>query len=258
MDIGGTLWIIRARDLLRAVGSDALAFYNPCDCVSTRPYLRGQVNSVTKVLIVTPAPPRLRKGNRVTAVRWAGMLRQLGLRVEITQRFAGQRCDMLLAVHARKSARSIQRFAERRHDAPLIVALAGTDLYQDIHTSAAARASLEQATRLILLQPHGMRELPHRVRGKVSVIFQSARPPARTLQPLKSLFEMSVVGHLRSVKDPFRAAMAARQLPAESRVAVTHVGAALSQAMRRRADMEMARNGATDGSVKFPCGSRAS
>ncbi|MFQ5693335.1 MAG: glycosyltransferase, partial [Nitrospinota bacterium] len=47
---------------------------------------------------------------------------------------------------------------------------------------------------------------------------------------------------LRPVKDPFRAAMAARRLPESSRVRVLHVGRALSEGMQRRALAEAARN----------------
>ena len=56
------------------------------------------------------------------------------------------------------------------------------------------------------------------------------------------MFRVCVLGHLRSVKDPFRAAMAARLLPADSRVRIFHVGEALSEGTGRRALREMARN----------------
>ncbi len=197
---------------------------------------------MAQVLIVTPGEPGTRKGNRITAVRWARMLRALGHRVGIARQFVGQRCDLLLALHARKSALSVKRFARHRPDSPLLVALTGTDLYHDIRTHASARRSLDLATRLILLQPHGLAELPSRVRGKGAVIFQSALPPCPLPPPLRTTFEICVAGHLRSVKDPFRAAMAARSLPTSSRATITHVGAALTESMARRAQSEMERN----------------
>ena len=197
---------------------------------------------MAKVLIVTPADPRSRKGNRITAQRWAHVLRKLGQRVEITQRFVDQRCDVLLALHAFKSARCIARFAAQRPQDELLVALTGTDLYHDIGVHAAARRSLELATQLIMLQPCGMAEVPRHLRGKAKVILQSAVPPSRRLPPLRTVFEICVAGHLRSVKDPFRAAMAARQLPPQSRIQITHIGAALTESMGRRAEAERARN----------------
>ncbi len=53
---------------------------------------------------------------------------------------------------------------------------------------------------------------------------------------------MCVLGHLRPVKDPFRTALAARLLPASSRVRVLHLGAALSEEMAERARQEAAAN----------------
>ena len=121
--------------------------------------------------------------------------------------------------------------------------LTGTDLYRDIHRNRRAAAMLDAADRLVLLQSHGTGELPGRLHSKVRVIPQSAERPRRTLQPLKQVFEISVSGHLRSVKDPFRAAIAARQLPADSRIQITHVGAALSSRMESQALKEMSLNG---------------
>jgi glycosyltransferase involved in cell wall biosynthesis len=44
------------------------------------------------------------------------------------------------------------------------------------------------------------------------------------------------------VKDPFRAAQAARRLPAASKIRITHLGAALSPSIEARATAEMRRN----------------
>jgi glycosyltransferase involved in cell wall biosynthesis len=55
-------------------------------------------------------------------------------------------------------------------------------------------------------------------------------------------FEVCVLGHLREVKDPFRAAAAARLLPPGSRVEVVQVGGALSEEMADQARAEAASN----------------
>jgi putative glycosyltransferase (TIGR04348 family) len=148
----------------------------------------------------------------------------------------------MVALHARRSADSIERFHRKHPDAPLIVVLTGTDLYSDINTSNAARKSLEFASRLILLQPLGIKELPRHVRRKSRVIYQSLERPPKKVPSLKRLFEICVLGHLRPVKDPFRAAMAVRSLPLSSCIRVIHLGAALTHAMAVRARMEMQRN----------------
>lgn len=197
---------------------------------------------MTRILIVTPAPKGSRKGNRVTALRWSRLLKACGHRVGISEEFTGQKCDVLVAFHARKSAASIDRCARTSPNTPIILLLTGTDLYGDIHRGGAAAIALEQADSLVLLQSHGINDLPIRLHPKVHVVIQSAKRPQRTAQPLKQSFEVCVSGHLRPVKDPFRAALAARQLPSDSRIRITHVGSALTPAMQQRAISEMNRN----------------
>lgn len=192
--------------------------------------------------LITPAPPTSRKGNRITAVRWSRLLRQLGHRVRIEQEYGGYPYDLLVALHARRSHGSAVRFRREQPGRPLLVALTGTDLYGDIRTSAEAQESLELADRLILLQALGAEELPRRLRGKVVVIHQSAVAPATAPTPSRDTFDLCVMGHLRPVKDPFRAAEAARLLPKSSRVRVMHIGGALSPEMETWARSEMATN----------------
>lgn len=196
---------------------------------------------MARILIVTPAPRGSRKGNRVTANRWSRLLKASGHSVSIAEEFTGQRCDVLVAFHARKSAVSINRCARLSPNNSIVLLLTGTDLYGDIHRSGAASTALEQADSLAILQRHGINELPTHLHSKVHVVIQSAIPPQNT-QPLKRAFEICVSGHLRPVKDPFRAALAARQLPSESRIRITHVGAALTATMERRALDEVSRN----------------
>ena len=57
-----------------------------------------------RILVVTPTVPRARTGNRVTALRWVRMLRGLGHGVMVVSEYGGQPCDVLVALHARKSA----------------------------------------------------------------------------------------------------------------------------------------------------------
>ncbi len=195
-----------------------------------------------RICIVTPAPARSRKGNRITALRWARILKELGHRVVVSQEYTGRRCDMLIALHALRSAASIRLFSEMRPEAPLIVALTGTDVYRDIHKSRRAQQSLELASRLVVLQSLAVEELPRRFHNKVRVIHQSVTRPPGVFKRRHSVFEVCAIGHLRPVKDPFRAALAARLLPNSSRIAVIHVGAALTASMERRARAQSSSN----------------
>lgn len=195
-----------------------------------------------RLLIVTPAPKGSRLGNRITADRWVRLLRQLGHQVATADAFHDQPCDVLIGLHARKSAASIRRYRAKRPDGRLVVVLTGTDLYHDLPQSRAAQRSIELADRLVVLQARAVDELPRGMRAKARVIVQSAvgpksRPAART-----ETFEVCVLGHLRPVKDPFRTARAARRLPPESRITVSHLGAALDPNMALRAREEMLRN----------------
>ena len=195
-----------------------------------------------RVGIVTPAPPGSRYGNRVTALRWARMLRELGHRVTLHTEYRGQGWDVLIALHARRSSQSIQGFRRRHPARPIIVALTGTDLYRDLPRSRAARQSLDLATRVVVLQPKALERLEDRWRAKTRVIYQSAARASGRRDRRSRSFDVCVIGHLRPVKDPFRAALASRRLEAGSHIRILQVGGAMSSEMAARARAEMRAN----------------
>ncbi len=186
-----------------------------------------------KIAIVVPSSALPRSGNRHTAARWAGFLRELGHRVRVVAEWRGGDDDLLLALHARKSFTSIRRFSDLRPAASLVVALTGTDLYRDIRTNAEARQSLGLAARLIVLQEEGLRELSAFLRRKTRIVYQSSDVTLRHT-PGKSRFRVAVIGHLRSEKDPFRAVQALYRVNRSAPVEVVQIGAALDAEMRTR------------------------
>lgn len=197
-----------------------------------------------RVRILCPERPGSRRGNRVTAERWAGILRALGHRVTIDHAGRVVACDLVLALHAKLSAKGVAAYRRLHPEAGVVVALTGTDVYRDLRRSPAVLRTLRSADRIIALQALAARELPSVLRSRVRVIHQSVSPtatPARRSEAGR-FFEVAVVGHLRPEKDPFRPALAVRDVPGTSRIRVTHAGAALTSRMERRALRESARN----------------
>lgn len=200
-----------------------------------------------RILIVTAAPPGSRLGNGVSARRWTRLLRAQGHRVALARAFAGQRCDLLVALHAVASHRSIVRFRRERPAAPLVLALTGTDLYRDLRrrkTRARVLRSMQLADRIVTLNLDALRRVPPPFRRKVRCIVQGAPAGKKRRTPERRgvAFRVCVIGHLRSEKDPLRVAYAARRLPAGSRIRVEQAGRALHAGWARRAEAEMRRN----------------
>lgn len=193
-----------------------------------------------RIEIVTPARAGSRTGNRHTAARWAAMLRAAGHRVAVRMQWQGARCDLLVALHAKRSHASIVRYRAAHPRGQLAVVLTGTDLYRDLPASAEARHSLALADRIIVLQDEAPRLLEPPLRRKTRVVFQSADPPLLHDPPPRGL-RVAVIGHLREEKDPFRTAAALAHLPRDAGVEVVQLGAALAPGMEREARRLMAR-----------------
>lgn len=191
-----------------------------------------------RIAIVTPARAGTRNGNRHTATRWAAMLRSARLQADVRLSWQGEKCDALLALHARRSHESIRRFSAERPGAPLIVVLTGTDLYKDLPDSREARRSLELAGRIVVLQDAALKELPAAQRRKARVVYQSSDCTLRHSPPAGK-FRIAVVGHLRAEKDPFRAPAALALLRHRPDVEVVHIGGALDPRLADEAERLM-------------------
>ena len=118
--------------------------------------------------------------------------------------------------------------------------MSGTDIYDYIDRDPVPTLhSLACADRLVALQELARRRVPARFRRKVRVMHQSAPPLRPAHRPATGSFDVAVIGHLREVKDPFRAAKAARRLPATSRIRIVHLGAAETPQWAAMARAEM-------------------
>lgn len=190
----------------------------------------------SRITIVSPAAASDNNGNWQTASRWARFLgRAYWVQVVNNWPMPDQaEPDLLIALHARRSAAALAAFCERHPDKPSILVLTGTDLYRDIDTSLEARASLEHASALVVLQEAGLERLPPPLRAKARVIYQSAptllpAPPGKKRQ-----FDVCMIGHLRLEKDP-QTFMRAAQLVTHPRLRLLHIGGALDPALAEAA-----------------------
>lgn len=181
-------------------------------------------------------------GNAITALRLADIFQQLGYAVKIDHKYRSEPSDLLVALHALRSYPAIAQFHSHYPDRPIIVILTGTDIYHYIKTHNDARHSLQLAARLVALQKLAVQELPAQFQHKATVIYQSAAPLAIKASDPGAGFRVSVISNLREVKDPLRAALAARDLPAASRLKIVHVGAPLEAHLEQQAQAETAHN----------------
>jgi len=177
-----------------------------------------------RIQLICTAPPKTVYGNRVSATRWSKLFRALGNSVENAQHYGGTICDLLIAMHAFRCADAVIQFRQRHPDKHSILALTGTDIYQDIRKSAKVREALKIADRLVTFQPLSVEEVPEELRSKVRLIYQAAERTPDAPKPDRNAFVVAVVGHLRDVKDPMRAAMASRKLPKTSKIRVVQAG----------------------------------
>jgi putative glycosyltransferase (TIGR04348 family) len=178
------------------------------------------------VVIVSPALASANNGNWQTAKRY-GQFLKTQFRVRIVSEWDGSKSDdVLIALHARRSFSSIAAWHSIHGANGLVVVLTGTDLYRDIKHDPQAQQSLEFASRLIVLQPLGLDELPPHLRSKTEVVLQSTTPRV-TLSKSSRDTRAVMVGHLREEKSPRTLFEAAALLGQQGhmQIQIKHIGA---------------------------------
>lgn len=202
------------------------------------------------IVLITPAPPGSRAGNRATAERWAGLLGQEGHRVSVVTELPGassdhhgEGCDLLIALHAWRSHEAIGHFRQVHPAKPVIVALTGTDIYDHQNRfPEQTLQSMDLADCLIGLHHRVARDIPGRYADKLAIVLQSAEQPVEQIAKNPDHFQVCVIGHLRDEKDSLRAALAARLLPESSRVRVINAGKPHTAEWKSRTREEQAVN----------------
>ncbi|MES2189598.1 MAG: selenoneine biosynthesis selenosugar synthase SenB [Pseudomonadota bacterium] len=160
------------------------------------------------IVLVSPALREANNGNWHTAHRWESFLSGYFDTTLLRQwpQPSGELTSvkepqLMIALHARRSAASIQAWADACPGKPLVLVLTGTDLYRDINIDAVAQKSLALATHIVVLQDAGLAAVPEAWRSKTSVIYQSAEKLVPAVKSSRS-FRAVMVGHLRAEKDP--------------------------------------------------------
>ncbi len=193
-----------------------------------------------QLVIVTPALAAANNGNWQTAQRWARML-AADYSVRVVAAWPDAAClepDLMIALHARRSAPSVAAWRAALPQRPLVVVLTGTDLYRDIDSDASAQASLQVADSLIVLNELGAQRLPAALRRKTRVVLQSTPTRERLAHTARHL-RVLMVGHLREEKDPTTYFAAARLLAHREDILLDHIGAPLDAALGEEAQALM-------------------
>ncbi len=196
------------------------------------------------ITIATPYQADANNGNWRTAHRWQSLLSaDYRVIVQGDSRTAksneSETTQILIALHARRSAGIIQQFRHEHHDKPIIVVLTGTDLYKDLPHNIDAQESLRMADALIVLQEDAIQYVPTPYRKKTHVVFQSAKPLAPAVKP-KGKLNCVVVGHLRAEKDPATILRTFDHLPVDAPIHILHIGSALNSALGEASEAKMA------------------
>lgn len=197
--------------------------------------------TTTAVTIATPAQADANNGNWRTAHRWQQLL--VNDYDVIVQGDSSAKIspttDILIALHARRSASIIHDFRAAYPDKPIIVVLTGTDLYRDLPDNLDAQQSLKNATVLIVLQEDAIAHIPLQHRHKTHIIFQSAKPllPAKKQ---RDKLNCVVVGHLRDEKDPTTILNTFDHLSSDANIHILHIGAPLDPKLGAVSQSKMA------------------
>ena len=189
------------------------------------------------IVIISPYLAIANNGNWQTAWRWSRYLSKI-YKVTLALQWDGSECDVMIALHARRSAVSIAAFSAAYPARQLIVVLTGTDLYRDIDSDEAAQRSLQLATQLLILQAAGLQALNKNLHHKTQVIYQSApslKPFKRNPEIQHRYFNVTMIGHLRDEKDPVTFMQAVKSVESAS-VRLIHIGGALDSALAEQAE----------------------
>ena len=166
------------------------------------------------ILISSAYALHTQKGNSITAKRVAALLQSAGHQATAICTKTLPSCDIVIALHATKTLANSRQFKKANPSGQLIIYLTGTDLYKDQQqNSDDFYEALELADHLVVSQPASLDSIPNQFLEKSSVVPASVLLPAlEDIDPPQQP-SVSLVGHLRAVKNPFLLNKALQALP---------------------------------------------
>lgn len=180
------------------------------------------------ICVTSPYPLTDLKGNSVTTHRIVGILQEEGVAARGCHGFDGKPADVLISLHAVKGAQAVADFREAYPEGKVIVLITGTDIYQLLpEGSAEGDRALETADAVVVVFDRAVQSLDVRWRDKAFVVPSSLAPVHVVAKPERPPFVISVVGHLRPVKQPFLTIEAVARHPGWRDVEVWQIGEAL-------------------------------
>lgn len=158
-----------------------------------------------KINVCSGYPLSSPKGNVVTAKRMASLFSERGHDAQAIHTDQPPESDVLVALHAFKTAAASKYFAEKCPSSKLIVLLTGTDINGGIEKHLElAETIYSLVDRFVVAHPKAIDALPDHWKTKTTVIYPSVKIPEHVSMLETGLKSpcFTCVGHLRPVKNP--------------------------------------------------------
>lgn len=185
-----------------------------------------------KIHIASPYPLGNAKGNTVTALRIASILRELGHEVSVNEGWQGEAADLLITLHAVKGAEAARLFSEAHPEGKVFLMFTGTDVYEQLPAGSEEGMALVKAADRLLIFHEGTRDaVPVDFHEKLRLIPVSLEIPEVRERRDETCFALSIIGHMRRVKDPFLAVQAVFSHPEWTHLRLWQIGEAMDEDM---------------------------
>lgn len=187
------------------------------------------------IIIASAYSLQSQKGNAISAKRIADLLAKAGHTTQALCSETLPSCDALIALHATKTLHLSRSFRQHNPTGKLIIYLTGTDLYRELPAgNPDFFEALELADSLVVSQPSSLDSVPRAYRSKTHVVPASVQLPE--ISPHAPLPQPSIalIGHLRTVKNPFLLNHALSLLP-DLDIHAYSIGEAREASMERSA-----------------------